>query len=344
VNDFVSLCDRERALDDRVAMRPSRIRVGVIGAGSMGRNHLRIYDSLRDVELAAVADPDRAARDDAAERFGVRTFADHRDMLDQVDAVTVAVPTALHHAVALDCIAAGVHVLVEKPIASSSAQGEVIVRAAADRGVVLQVGHVERFNPAVIEVQRMLRDEQLIAIAAKRLSPPTPRVTDIDVIFDLMIHDIDIALGLSGSHFATLSSVGRPDAPAPLDHVTAHGRLESGVIVELTASKVTHETLRRLEVTTESSYVTVNYLNRDISVSRRAAITGERSDSYAYTRQASLARPHAPDVEPLRQELVHFLSCVRTGQKPVSSGETALEAMRVAETIARTARLTAAGD
>ncbi len=325
-------------------MTSTRIRVGVIGAGSMGRNHLRVYDSLRDVELVAVADPDEAARGDAATRFRVRTFADHRDMLDQVDAVSVAVPTILHEAVAVDCIDAGVHVLVEKPIASTSAQGEAIVRAATARGVVLQVGHVERFNPAVIEVERMLRDERLIAIAAKRLSPPTPRVTDIDVIFDLMIHDIDIALGLSGSKFAMLTAVGRPEAPAPLDHVSAHGRLETGVIVELTASKVTHETLRRLEVTTENSYITVNYLNRDISVSSRAAITEERSDSYTYARQASLSRPHAEDVEPLRQELLHFLGCVRNGRKPISSGETALEALRVAEAIARTARMSAVAD
>ena len=151
-------------------MTPPRVRVGVIGAGSMGRNHLRVYDSLRDVDLVAVADPDEAVRADAAARFGVRTFADHRDMLDQVDAVTIAVPTVLHQVVAVDCIAAGVHVLVEKPIASTSAEGDAIVRAAADRGVVLQVGHVERFNPAVIEVERMLRDERLIAIAARRLS------------------------------------------------------------------------------------------------------------------------------------------------------------------------------
>jgi virulence factor len=320
-----------------------RIRVGVIGAGTMGRNHLRVYHSLRDVDLVAVADPAKAACDDAAARFDVLTFADHRDMLDQVDAVTVAVPTALHQAVALDCIAAGVHVLVEKPIASTSVEGEAIVRAAADRGVILQVGHVERFNPAVIEVDRMLRHERLIAISAKRLSPPTPRVTDTDVIFDLMIHDIDIALALSGSRFVTLTAVGRPEAPAPLDHVAAHGRLQSGVIVELTASKVTHETVRRLDVTTEGAYITVNYLNRDISVSSRAAITEERSDPYAYIRQASLARPHAPDVEPLRQEIMHFVGCIRSGEKPISSGETALEALRVAEAIARTARMPAVG-
>jgi predicted dehydrogenase len=218
------------------------------------------------------------------------------------------------------------------------------VRAAAERGVVLQVGHIERFNPAVIEVGQMLRDDRLIAIAAKRLSPPTPRVTDIDVIFDLMIHDIDIALALSGSRFATLNAVGRPEAPAPLEYVAAHGRLENDVIVELTASKVTHETVRRLEVTTESSYITVNYLNRDISVSSRAAITDSRSDSYAYIRRASLARPHAPDVEPLRQELMHFLGCVRSGETPISSGKTALEALHVAESIKRTALKSAVAD
>lgn len=303
----------------------------------MGRNHLRVYDSLPDVQLGAVADPDQNVREDVASRYGVRVVADHREMLGDVDAVTVAVPTALHHTVALDCIGAGLHVLLEKPIADTTAHAEAVVAAARERGVVLQIGHVERFNPAVIEVKKMLSTERLMAIAARRLSPPPPRAIDIDVVFDLMIHDIDVVLDLAGSDFVSLAAVGRPHTPARLDHVTAHGRLRNDVVVELTASRITHDTVRQLELTTDRSYITVNYMNRDISVSRAAAVTEHRSGEYAYVQQASLARPHAPDVEPLRLEVEHFLSCVRSGGEPLTSGATALKALRVAEDIARMA-------
>lgn len=253
--------------------------------------------------------------------------------------MTVAVPTAQHHTVAIECLRAGVHVLVEKPIADSSAHAEAIIAAAREHGVVLQVGHVERFNPAVPEVSRLVAEDRPIAIAARRLSPPTPRVTDIDVVFDLMIHDIDIALSPGGAPFVSIAAIGRPAAPAWLDHVAVQGRLQNGVIVTLTASRVTQDTVRQLEVTTERAYIAVNYLNRDITISQRAGVTEEQARGYSYVDQASVIRPHVPTVEPLQLELEHFVDCVRSGKDPLTSGASALDALRVAEHVARSAAI-----
>jgi len=315
-----------------------RVRVGVIGAGHMGRNHVRIYDLLRDAEIAGVADPDPRARDEVAAAYGVATFADHHALLKVVDAVSVAVPTALHRAVALDCLAAGKHVLIEKPIAATSEDAEAIVTEAGRRGLVLQVGHVERFNPAVAELGRIVASERLLVIGAQRLSPPTPRIADIDVVFDLMIHDIDIVLALAGAPIVSLGAIGRPAPPALLDHVSAQGRTENGILVRLEASKITHQPVRRLEVTTDRSYVTVNYMNRELTVYRRGSVlSSDPSGGETYVQEASVARPHVATVEPLRLELEHFLARIGDGREPLTSGQQALEALRVAERIQRAA-------
>lgn len=311
-----------------------RLRVGVIGAGTMGKHHVRAYKALRDVDLVGVADPDQDARRAVRELHDVPTFADHRQLLGLVDAVSVAVPTTQHLDVALECLAARLHILVEKPIASDSDQGERIIAAARSAGRILQVGHIERFNPAVAELVRLIRGEQLLAISAQRLSPPTPRITDVDVVFDLMIHDIDVALSIADAEsFADLAAIGRPVRPAPLDHVVAHGRTRTGVLIRLEASKITHHTVRELDVTTDRSYIRVNYLNRDIAVHRGAAVTTVPAPGYAYVEQGSITRPHVPMVEPLVLELEHFVDCISSGQRPVTSGESAVASLRIAERI-----------
>ena len=318
-------------------MTGQHVRVGVIGTGTMGKNHVRVYSVIRDATLVAVADPDAAVRNEITARYNIPAYRDHRELLDKVDAVTIAVPTAQHRAIALHCLEAGVHVLVEKPIASTSAEGREMVAAAKAAGRVLQVGHVERFNPAVMELARVLEGERVVAIDARRLSPVTPRVTDIDVVFDLMVHDIDIALSIAGGPMAELSAVGRPAPPARLDHVVAHGRTTNGVIVRFAASKITQETVRQLEVTTERTYITVNYLTKEITVHRSAAISVTQGDGYSYVEEGNFSRPHVAAIEPLRSEIEHFLGCVRSGATPLTSGESAIAALEVAERVQRSA-------
>lgn len=316
----------------------SRLRVGVIGAGSMGRNHVRIYRTLPDAELVGVADIDGPTRTEVAKAHDTRSFADYRELFPFVDAVSVAVPTVAHHATVLECLRLGLHVLVEKPMAARSEEADEMLREAHARSLVLQVGHVERFNPAVLELPGVISGERILVIEARRLSPPTPRVTDVDVVFDLMIHDVDIVASLVGEPLVVDGALGRPFGDGPLDHVIAHGRSASGTLFRLAASKITQETVRCLEVTTDRSYVVANYQTRELVVHRRAfvSMTGDEGDRYV--QEAVILRPHLPSHEPLRLEIAQFVAAALGRSRPITRPEEAVAALRIAERIQALAR------
>lgn len=317
-----------------------RVRVGVIGVGNMGANHARVYSMLRVADLVGVADPDAPARERVATAHGVPGFAHYRDLLPLVDAVSVAVPTPQHVGVARDCLAAGVHVLVEKPIALDRAGGVELVEAAARHGRILQVGHVERFNPAVQEAAAIVAEEQVLAIAARRLSPPTPHVPE-DVVLDLLIHDVDIAMSLARSPARTVAALGALDQRGELRIVMAHIGFENGILADLVASKVTQQRVRELEITTDRSLVTVNYRTRDISVYRNARVDPVGAvDLQRFRQEAVIEKPIVPISEPLYLELEHFLGCVRGAPARIEAGE-AVDALALASRIREAARASA---
>lgn len=307
-----------------------RVRVGVIGVGNMGSNHARVFAMLRSAELVAVADPDPGARDEVAALTGARACADHRELLDLVDAVSVAVPTSLHLPVALDCLRAGRHVLVEKPLALTVADGTALLDAARARGLVLQVGHVERFNPAVRALDKILAGERLRVLTARRLSPPTPRVRDIDVVLDLLIHDLDIVTHLARSAVSDVSAMGATGPDGSLELVLAHLRFASGTLADLVASKVTQQRVRELELSGEQMFVTVNYRTRDVTIFRDATVSPLREAGVAtYRQEGIIQKPLIPTTEPLYLELKHFLDCV-AGRSPVMRPEEALASLALA--------------
>lgn len=323
-----------------------RLRVGVIGVGQMGANHARVYSMLRNAELVGVADPDPSAAGSIARLYDVQSFEDFSGLLSGVVAVSVAVPTVLHHRVAMECLERGVHVLVEKPFTRDIWEGEELIAEAHRRGLVLQVGHIERFNPAVQELSAILTEERILAITSRRLSPPTPRVRDIDVIFDLLIHDLDIACHLARSSVRELSTMGSTVMQDNFDVVMSHIAFDNGILADLVASKITQQRVRELEITTEGAYVTVNYLTRDISVYRHATLTtADPSSQVQYRQEAVIEKPLVRGSEPLYQELEHFLACI-DGLPPVTTAVDALEALklavRVRDQIARSGRPTAA--
>jgi predicted dehydrogenase len=323
-------------------MIADRVRVGIVGVGNMGANHARVYSMLRTADLIGVADPDAPSRQRVASTFGVAAYEHHRDLLGKVDAVSVAVPTALHVTIALEFLSAGVHVLVEKPIALEPAGADELIRESERRGLVLQVGHVERFNPAVQEASAIVAEERVLAIAARRLSPPTPRVHE-DVVLDLMIHDIDIALSIARSGVRTIAAMGATDERGELQIVMAHIGFENGILADLVASKVTQQRVRELELTTDRSLVTVNYRQRDLSVYRNARVDPVgTSDQQRYRQEAVIEKPIVPISEPLYLELEHFLDCVRGSPARVRPRE-AVEALDVAMRIRSSARAVALG-
>ena len=224
------------------------VRVGVIGIGNMGWHHARVLSLLKDAELVGVADPDPKRGQLAVEQFGCQWFASYEEMLGQVEAVCIAVPTLLHHRVGMACFNAGVHVLIEKPIAASQEEAAELIRAADAAGRLLQVGHIERFNPAFRELVKVVANEQVVVLEARRHSPNPDRANDVSVVLDLMIHDIDLVLELAGAPVVRLAAAGGRSAEGPIDYVNATLGFANGVVASLTASKMAHRKIGRAHV------------------------------------------------------------------------------------------------
>ena len=315
--------------------QPEPIRVGVVGVGNMGQHHTRVLSMLKDVELVGVADLNVERGIDTASKYRVRFFEDYHDMLPHVDAVCIAVPTRLHHSVGMTCLQAGVHVLVEKPIAASIEEAESLVNAAAESQCILQVGHIERFNPAFQELSKVLNTEELLALEAHRMSPYSQRANDVSVVLDLMIHDIDLLLELASAPVVKLTATGsRASGSGYLDYVTATLNFANGIVATLTASKVTHRKIRRIAAHCKNSLTEADFLNNEILIHRQT--TADYKTDYGqvlYRQDGLIEKVYTSNIEPLHAELEHFVCCVRGGNQPSVGGEQALKALRLASII-----------
>jgi predicted dehydrogenase len=314
---------------------PQPIRIGVIGVGNMGQHHTRVLSLLKDVEMVGVADINVERGLDTASKYRVRFFEDYRDLLPYVDAVCIAVPTKLHHEVGMTCLQAGIHVLVEKPIAASIAEAESLVNAAAESHCILQVGHIERFNPAFQELSKVLKTEELLALEAHRMSPYSHRANDVSVVLDLMIHDIDLLLELAAAPVVRLTASGSSASDSGyLDYVTANLGFANGIVATLTASKVTHRKIRRIAAHCKNSLTEADFLNNEILIHRQT--TANCMTDYGqvlYRQDGLIEKVYTSNIEPLHAELEHFVNCVRGGNQPSVGGEQALKALRLASLI-----------
>jgi len=330
----------------------SPLRVAVIGAGAFGRNHLRVYKELaaagEAVELVAVVDANATATAEAAAKFSVPGFASVADCLaaTKVDAASVCVPTVHHRAVAEQLIAAGIDVLIEKPIAPSLADADAILALAAQHGRIVQVGHLERFNPAVTAARRVLNRPMFFE--SHRLSIFTPRSLDVDVVLDLMIHDLDIVLSLAESPVREVRAVGLPVLSPKVDIANVRVEFESGCVANFTASRVSTERVRKLRFFQPHQYLSVDFARQDllmIDVTAAAGMDMKQLAAMAAMLQASqlgattgehpsaglsLKKIDVPQGEPLRLELSAFLDSVRHRTRPVVSGEDGRAALALA--------------
>lgn len=311
------------------------LRIGVIGVGNMGQHHTRVLSLLKDVQLVGVSDVNVERGLDTASKYQVRFFEDYRDLLEYVDAVCVAVPTRLHHSVGMTCLKAGIHVLIEKPIAASISEAESLVNAAAEYQRILQVGHIERFNPAFAELSKVLKTEEVLALEAHRMSPYSHRANDVSVVLDLMIHDIDLLMDLVPAPVVKLTASGsRAPNSGYLDYVTATLGFGNGIIATLIASKVTHRKLRSIVAHCKNSLTEADFLNNEILIHRQT--TADYVTNYGqilYRQDGLIEKVHTSNIEPLHAELEHFVSCVRGGNQPSVGGEQALKALRLASLI-----------
>jgi predicted dehydrogenase len=323
------------------------LRVAVIGAGAFGRNHLRVYKELEQagepVRLVAVVDPNATAAAEAAAKFGVRAFGSIAACVagvEGIDAASICVPTIHHRAAAEELIAAGVDVLIEKPLAPSLEDADSILGMAATHGRIVQVGHLERFNPAVTAAGRFLH--QPMFFESHRLSVFTPRSLDVDVVLDLMIHDLDIVLSLAGSPVAEVRAVGLPVLSPKVDIANVRVEFENGCVANFTASRVSTERVRKLRFFQPHQYLSLDFARQDllmIDVTAAAGMDPAKLAAMAEMMQQAGGHPSAglslskvpvEPGEPLMLEIVSFLEAVRKRSTPLVSGEDGRAALKLA--------------
>lgn len=297
------------------------LRAAVIGVGYLGKFHAQKYAALPDVELVAVADEDYKRAQEVAAQCGCRAVEDFRTVLGAVDVVSIVVPTEVHYPVARACLEAGAHILVEKPVTRTLEEAEDLIRLAASRKRVFQVGHVERFNPAVLALQEVL--QKPLFIESYRLASFKPRGTDVDVVLDLMIHDIDIILNLVRSEIADVRPIGFPVLTDEVD--IGHARLEfaNGCVANVTASRVSDKAMRKVRVFQQDAYLSIDLHNPKFVCWRRLR------DGAGAARLASEEKTFPP-ADLLLEEVRAFVNAVRNGTPPVVSGGDGKRALEVA--------------
>lgn len=297
------------------------LRVGVVGVGVMGSNHARVFTGLQGAKLVGVADSDRRQADFVARTLGCAAVDDAEALLNlNVDAVTIATPTHLHRDIALACIARGIHVMVEKPIASSVEEGREIIAAARRAGITLMVGHVERFNPAVETIKDALRGEDILSIAITRVGPFPPRMSNVGVVIDLAVHDIDLIRWFTDSEIVDVQPQLSSAVAEREDIALLQFRTASGVLAHINTNWLTPFKARSVTVATRGKYIMADLLTRQVT-----ECFGFQPDGSYSMRHLSVG--HA---EPLRSELLAFLRAVRDGVPPAVSGEEGVASLEIA--------------
>lgn len=312
------------------------VKVAVIGAGMMGKNHLRTYKNMQGIELVGVYDIFPEAAKAAAEMFGIKAFSSMEEVAANVDAVSVVTTSVTHADVGEFFMNKGIHCMMEKPLAPTPEGCRRLIEASKNNNVVLMVGHIERFNPAVEQMGKLLSDTSKIrSLTAQRMSAASGRITDVDVAMDLMIHDVEVIQSLVQSPVINVqaSSVKTKENPKGTDYVSALLEFANGVTANITASRITQSRVRTLTVTTDTNYIDMDFINQSINVhtqGRMPYVNQEEIPEWMnYGLKGSVEQLFIPTNQPLLAELNHFIKCVNGEATPRVNGEQAYEALRV---------------
>jgi predicted dehydrogenase len=300
------------------------LRIAVVGVGHLGRHHARILASLPAAQLVAVVDTNRPRAEEIAAASGARAFTDYRELFGQVDAVTIAVPTELHAEIGCAFLDARIPVLVEKPLARSLAEADRLIQAAAKAAVVLAVGHTERFNPAVGAARTLVTDPRFIEV--HRLGTFPERSLDIDVVFDLMIHDLDVVLSLVNAEVDSIEAVGVPVLTGRIDIANARLRFSNGCIANLTASRISRDRVRKIRFFQPASYLSIDYAAQKIE--RWTLTRGEGGQPSIQGGEVAV-----DSAEPLERELADFVDAVVARRAPMVPGSEGRRALTLAQAI-----------
>ncbi|OYD16161.1 hypothetical protein CH333_00830 [candidate division WOR-3 bacterium JGI_Cruoil_03_44_89] len=296
------------------------IKAGVIGVGYLGKHHARVYSGTPGVKLIGVSDINRSLGMKIANDLGVSFFESPSELLKKIDVVSVSTPTVTHYRLARETLLSGIHTLVEKPITEKPEEAAELISLSKERGLVLQVGHIERFNPAIIAVSSLIKEPMFIE--AQRIAIYNERGTDVAVVLDLMVHDIDIVLASLHSKVKKVEAIGVPILSEEYDIANARIEFENGAIASLTTSRVSYKKERKIRFFQRDMYISVDYLSHQADVWKRIEIDGK-----PYVRKEEL---EIIPKEPLRAEIESFVRCVRCGDSPVVNGEDGERAIQLA--------------
>jgi predicted dehydrogenase len=303
------------------------LRTAVIGVGYLGRFHAQKYAQLPGSELLAVVDQNSQAAEAVGAELRVPAFQDYRQLIGKVDAVSLAVPTPLHHSIGRELLDAGIHVLVEKPIATTTDEARELIEIARSRRCVLQVGHLERFNPAIVAAVARLRTPRFVE--SHRLAPFKQRGTDVSVVLDLMIHDIDLIQELVGAPIESIDAIGSSVFSGEIDIVNARLKFQGGCVANTTASRISLKQERKIRIFQDDAYLSIDMQQKILSVIRKKDAAG----SVESPAQVSIEEDSFEQGDALRDEIASFLDAVRTGSEPVVTGEDGLRALETATRI-----------
>ncbi|MFH0731759.1 MAG: Gfo/Idh/MocA family oxidoreductase [Candidatus Omnitrophota bacterium] len=294
----------------------NKLKVAVIGAGKLGSLHAKIYSQLKDVHLAGVCDINKKTAMQVAAEYNTAYYTDYKDLLGAVDAASIATPTSLHYKISKDFLNANTHLLIEKPITTSVEEADSLLSVAAKNNLVLSVGHIERFNSAIEAFQKLKGDIKFIE--CDRLGPFTPRVADVGVVLDLMIHDIDIILGLIKEKVVSIDAVGVSILTKHEDIANARIKFANGATCNITASRVSTNPLRKIRIFQPGAYISINYIKQE-------AVLYRKFGKLIIPRKINIKKQ-----QPLNKELSSFIECIRLGKKPLVSGEEGRDALKIA--------------
>ncbi|MFH1098080.1 MAG: Gfo/Idh/MocA family oxidoreductase [Candidatus Desantisbacteria bacterium] len=304
------------------------INIGVVGIGHMGKYHVKCYHDIPEVNLVAIADVNADALRQLSEKYIVASYTDYSQLYGLVEAVSIAVPTSFHYKVAKDFLSAGIHVLLEKPITQNVEEAEELMAIAKENNLILQIGHVERFNAAIWELKKALHNP--LFVECRRLGPFNTRIGDAGVVMDLLIHDIDIVLNLIDSVVVEIHAVGTQVYSGHEDIANVQIVFANGCIASLTASRVTENKVRTMAITQPDEYIFLDYAEQDIHIHRQT--TGNyilTHDTVGYQQRSVVERIFVHKGNPLKLELLHFLNCITDGTKPLTTPEDDITALRV---------------
>ncbi|MCF6150103.1 MAG: Gfo/Idh/MocA family oxidoreductase [Candidatus Kuenenia sp.] len=324
-----------------------KLKVAVIGVGHLGKEHARVFTELPGVELVGVVDVQNKQAEKIAHCYNTQWYTDYKEVIDKVSAVSIAVPTKSHYAIAKDFLTHDVHVLVEKPMTGTVSEAKELINLSKVKGLVLQAGYIERFNPVIVAIKKLSTNPRFIE--CHRLSPFTFRSADIGVVLDLMIHDIDIILNMTGSKVKKVDAIGVNVIGDKEDIANARIQFQNGCVANITASRVSIQPMRKVRLFSEDSYISIDYQKKEaliykkspkltlsaLNISEMDVSTIADLKSYVFGDLLKVEHIRMDDYEPLKKELESFVTCVLENREPEVSGEEGLKAIEVANDILR---------